>query len=332
MDEGFLKLAKEISGKSILVTGATGLIGSTCIKMLAEANEVEQLDINIYALVRDEEKAMQVFGDRKVYFLCGDVASIDFDLIPQIDYIIHGASMTASKSFVEQPVETIKVALNGSMHMLELAKEKKVKSMVYLSSMEVYGEIREDVLLTEDDLGYIDLHSVRSSYSESKRMIENLCVAYASEYNVPVKIVRLTQTFGPGVAKDDVRVFAEFARCAMEGRDIVIHSSGQSKKMYLYTEDAATAIIVSLLRGVNGCSYNAANDMTYCSILEMANIVKNEIAKEPIEVIVENDSEKSKKYPPESFVKMDISKIREIGWEPKVSLKEMYILMISHMK
>lgn len=331
MDEDFLRLAKEISGKSILVTGATGLIGSTCIKMLTEANKIGQLDINIYALVRNEEKAMQILGDRKVSFICGDVTSIDFNLVPKIDYIIHGASITASKSFVEQPVETIKIALNGSMHMLDLAKERKVKSMVYLSSMEVYGEVREDVLLSEDDLGYIDLHSVRSSYSESKRMIENLCVAYAGEYSVPVKIVRLTQTFGQGVSRDDVRVFAEFARCAMERRNIIIHSSGQSKKMYLYTEDAATAIMMSLLRGTNGCSYNVANDTTYCSILEMANIVKKEIADDSIEIIVENDSEKSRRYPPESFVKMDISRISQLGWKPKVGLKEMYRLMVADM-
>ena len=115
--------------------------------------------------------------------------------------------------------------------------------------------------------------NVRSSYPESKRLCESLCSAYASEYGVPAKVVRLTQTFGVGVSYNDGRVFAEFARCAIEGRDIVLKTKGQTKRNYIDIDDAVNAIFTVLLKGVAGEAYNVANEDTYCSIYEMANMV-----------------------------------------------------------
>ena len=156
-----------------------------------------------------------------------------------VDYIIHGASATSSKYFVSNPVETIYTALDGTSNILKFATEKKINGMVYLSSLEVYGTPEKDAdLITENDYGYIEPLSVRSSYSEGKRMVECLCASYAHEYSVPVKIARLSQTFGPGVAYEDGRVFAEFARCALEQRDIVLHTQGHTVRSYCYTKDA----------------------------------------------------------------------------------------------
>ena len=201
--------------------------------------------------------------------VAGDILKLPL-IEENVDYIIHGASITASRDFVEKPVETITTAIDGTRNLLELARQKNVKGMVYMSSMEVYGTPYDEQPLTEERMGYLNPLAVRSSYSESKQMVENLCVAYASEYGIPVKIVRLTQTFGPGVAGDDGRVFAEFARCAVMGKDIRLQTEGLTKRMYLYTADAVTALLTVLTKGEDGQAYNAANVNSYFYIREMA--------------------------------------------------------------
>ena len=188
-----------------------------------------------------------------IRFIEGDILKSQIDIEGNIDYIVHAASITDSRMFVEKPIETINTGIFGTEKILEFAKEKKVQSVVYLSSMEVYGQIRERKKIKEDEIGYINPLSVRSSYSESKRMIENICVSYFHEYGVPVKIIRLAQTFGPGVQYNDNRVFAEFARCVIEERDIVLYTEGKSERMYLYTYDAVEAIIIALIECEFSC-------------------------------------------------------------------------------
>lgn len=246
---------KSLSGKTIFVTGATGLIGMNLIYGIMAYNELYDGNIKIYALVRNIEKGKKLFSEyiekKQIELVQGNVLT-SVELEDDIDYIIHGASMTASKDFVEKPVETITTAIDGTRNILELARKKNVQSMIYMSSMEVYGRPYDETPLKEDMMGYLNPLALRSSYSESKQMVENLCVAYASEYQVPVKIIRLTQTFGPGVAANDGRVFAEFARCATNGQDIRLQTEGLTKRMYLYTADAVTSILTILTKGENG--------------------------------------------------------------------------------
>ena len=167
--------------------------------------------------------------------------------------------------------------------------------------------------------------AVRSCYPESKRMCESLCASYASEYGVPAKVVRLTQTFGPGVAYNDGRVFAEFARCAIEGRNIVLNTKGETKRNYLYTEDAANALFTVLAKGVPGEAYNAANEETYCTIYEMACLVAKECAGGKIEVEVRERADAAKLgYAPTLHMNLDASKLRSLGWEPQVGFVDMY--------
>ena len=189
---------------SVLVTGATGLIGSLIVKALAYHNKLKGKAVKIIALVRNTEKAQAVFGDMindgLISLAHGDVTS-PLKIEEDIDYIIHDASATSSRFFVEKPVETIFTALSGTKNVLELAKEKNVKKVVYLSSLEVYGvPDGSKEYISEKDFGYIDPVQVRSSYSEGKRMAECICASYASEYGVPVAIARLSQTFGAGVS------------------------------------------------------------------------------------------------------------------------------------
>lgn len=153
--------------------------------------------------------------------------------------------------------------------------------------MEAFG-ITDSSLeyVKEDDLGYIDIHNVRSSYSEGKRICECLCSSYAREYNVPVKIARLAQTFGAGIPYEENRVFAQFAKSAINGNDIVLHTAGQSVGNYCYTRDVVKAILLLLIRGNNGEAYTVANPASSITIRGMAEMVAKELADDKIKVIL----------------------------------------------
>lgn len=324
---------EELAGKTVLVTGATGIIGQNIINTLLYMNLRRSLNIRILALVRNKENAKIKFDEQlkaseELSFIEGIVENLP-EIDEEIHYIIHGASPTASAYFVEKPVETIQTVVIGTINVLELARRKNIKGFVYLSSMEVYGSMEMEKMLTEKDLGYLDPLVIRNCYPESKRQCEALCAAYASEYAIPAMSIRLAQTFGPGVDKNDCRVFAEFARNAMEGEDLVLLTDGSSKHCYLYTADAVSAILTVLLKGNAGVSYNVGNPETYCSIYEMAVMVADKVAKKRINVKISNCKEIIIKYPSPHFYYLAIDKISNLGWYPTKKLEEMFHRMIA---
>ena len=160
-------------------------------------------------------------------------------------------------------------------------------------------------------------------------MCEGMCCAYAEQYDIPAKVVRLAQTFGPGVRRDDARVFADFARKASNGEDIVMHTSGESSRMYLYTMDAVSAILTVLLKGENGNCYNAANKTTYCSIKEMAELVSRVLSDGKSSVIIQLDEESRKKFSPPHRLYLDTGKLEALGWCAEYGLEEMYRRMVN---
>lgn len=323
----------KLDNKIVFVTGATGLIGYTFVSALLYRNLVYNSNIKVIALVRNITKAREKFAEQlkqnaNIEFVVGDVENMSA-INEEINYIVHGANPTASRYFVEKPVETINTVILGTMNVLQLAKEKNVEGLVYLSSMEVYGAPHTDDLILETQGTTVDTMSVRSCYPEAKRLCEALCASYADEYRVPAKVIRLAQTFGPGVPENDNRVFAEFIRCAKNKQDIILQTAGSSKRCYLYTADAVTAILVILLNGESGEAYNAANENTYCSIKDMANLVKNEICNEKIEIIFEtNNIKRIKTFMPQMDMKLSIGKLKKLGWIYSVGLKDMYLRTI----
>ncbi len=323
---------EQLVGSTVFVTGATGLIGSHIVKALAAANRICGSDIRIIAFARSKDKAQKVFGDllerNDIQLEIGDVNKpIAFD--GKVDFIVHGASPTSSRYFVTNPVETIVTALAGTRHILDFAKEKRIRGMVYLSSLEVYGTPAQDHgPVREQDYGYLDPLSVRSSYSEGKRMTECLCASYCKEYGVPVKIARLSQTFGTGVEYHDGRVFAEFARCAIEGRDIVLHTQGNTVRSYCYTKDAVSALLYILTRGEAGEAYNVTNMDTAISVRDMAKLVAERVAGGKIKVVFDLPKDlDSYGYNPEMVIRLDAAKLAGLGWHPTVGLEEMYVRM-----
>ncbi|MCI6101079.1 MAG: NAD(P)-dependent oxidoreductase [Selenomonas sp.] len=303
---------------TVLVTGATGLIGYTLVSGLLYANQEKHLNLSVLALVRNKEKAEQRFegakGKEALQFVVGSVEDLPTIDMP-IDYIIHGASQTASKAFIHQPVETITTAVKGTANLLELAK-KGVKGFTYLSSMEVYGHPEKGHKVTEREIGAFPPYDLRNSYPISKIQCESLVCAYAKEYGVSANIIRLTQTFGPGAHYDDNRIFAYFARCAIEKKDIVLKTKGETERSYLYTADAATAILTVLLKGELAQAYNAADEATYCSIAEMAEMVADAYG---IQVAYDLQDEKKLGYPAPLYMDLDTSLLRSMGWRPLLS-------------
>lgn len=340
LEEDFLSLKKtfdfsSLKNSSVFVTGATGLLGSKILLFLDFLNRTEGFSMKLIGLIRNEEKAKIVFGNsfQNITFIIGDILKLP-EIPQRIDYIIHGASITSSLDFVGKPVETIDIAVNGTMNILRLAQTKAVKSMVYLSSMEVFGiTLPDKMTVSEADYGYIDILSTRSSYSESKRLCECLCHSFSKEFSLPVKIARLTQTLGAGIDYNDTRVAAQFARAVIEGHDIVLKTSGATKRPVIYSSDAVSAILTVLLKGSNGQAYIAANEDTFSTIRETAEMIVSEIADDKIKLVFDI-KDIPQEYAPNLNLNLNLntSLLRSLGWSPQVGLKQAYQRMIKGMK
>lgn len=328
---------EQLMHKTLFITGATGLIGFNLISALAYVSLYKNIPLKIIALVRDEEQAKERFQEilateAPLKFVVGDLENIP-PVSERIDYIIHGGSPTASRYFAEHPVETIMINLKSATHLLELARKNQSNSFLFLSSMEVYGGIHCREKVNEEHASFVDTMVPRNSYPEVKRMVESLCACYADEYGVPAKSIRLTQTFGAGIRRTENRVFAQFARSAMNHENIVMFTKGRTEHSYLYTADAVSAILTVLLKGTAGEAYNAANEQAYCSIKEMAETVADlDIIKEkyggPVSVVIDESKNDGKTYPPELYMNLDTKKIQELGWNARVGLEEMFTRMI----
>ena len=327
-----LKSLEQLQGKTVFVTGATGFLGSFIIRTLDYANKNMSLNIKILALVRDESKAKNILRECRITVVNGDIC--EFPVISDdIDYIFHCAAITKSKEMVEKPVQVIEGIVNGTQNILRLAHEKNVKSMVYLSSMEVYGDTNPELeYVKEEDLGFVQIQNARSCYPLGKRMAENICYSYFCQYGVPVKIARLAQTFGTGILKTETRVFYQFALSAIKGENIILHTDGSSSGNYCYSADAVMGLLLLLLDGKDGEIYNIANENANMTIKQMAEMVADKITNGKISVIYDIPKENTFGYAAPAKMKLSSEKIRTLGWQPKYNLEEMYVRMIQDMK
>lgn len=329
---------------TVLITGVTGLVGSQMVRALLAVNRIRGLQMRIIGIARSRDKVETIYGPllsrEDLVILYEDIMSGTFaeDVlasVSHVDYIIHGAAVTASRFMVEHPVQTIMTAIEGTQHLLDLGVQAGAGSFVYLSSMEAYGDMSiygEGVLATEDRLGYVDPQRVRSDYPESKRMCENLCTAYCNEFGLPVRVARLSQTFGAGILPWEGRVFAQFARSAIEGSDIVLHTRGLSEGNYCYTRDVILGLLTILLAGMPGEAYNVVNEHTHMTIAQMAEVVSQTLGEGRTRVVFDIPEGNCYGYAADVQLHLDAGKLRGLGWTPTVDLPEMYQRLAASMR
>lgn len=319
------------------ITGASGYIGSMLMEYLLQT----QSDSEAIAMARRVPKGMdgQTESGRIRWFqadLCdGQFVEQICKETERVDYIIHCASVTRSSEMVARPAEVIQSIVNTTQNVMELARRYEIKSMVYLSSMEIYGDIDcsdgHRVREEEAASGRVELLNVRSCYPLGKRMAENICYSYFKEYGIPVRIARLAQTFGRGIPASDNRVFSQFARSIREGKDIVLHTAGRSVGNYCAIDDVLTGICTILKRGQNGEAYNVVNEENTMTIREMASLAASQAEGGRIEVRFDIPQDNCYGYAADTGLRLSGAKLKDLGWRPEKTLADMYREMLEDM-
>lgn len=308
---------------SVLVTGATGLIGSFLVDMLLFYNQTDDANIDIYALGRNKERLARRFEDNttdRLHLVEQDVNQPpDFDF--PVDYIIHAASNAYPAAFVSDPVGTILSNVLGTEYLLDYAKTHGVKRFLFVSSGEVYGQGDPALrAFPEHYSGYVDPTQVRSCYPVSKRAAETLCVSYTNQYGLDTVIVRPCHTYGPNTTKSDNRASVQFVTNALKGEDIVMKSRGTQMRSYCYIADCVSALLTVLLDGKSREAYNIANSEVQVTIAGFA----EEVAKLTGTKVVFDETDETAKAQRTaiSYAVLDSGKLTALGWKGRYSLKQ----------
>lgn len=317
-------------GKTIMVVGATGSLGSFLVRCLLYISIKANVQLRVVATYRDLEKAQSIFHkELNIYREELELVYLDVDKIARyegnVDYIIHAACNTDSAYFISNPVETRNTIVEGTRHILDLARSKNIDGMVYLSSVEALGIISEPSLLKEDSIGKFDATNPRHSYNIGKKEAEHLCVEYAAQYHLPVRVARLAQVIGANANYDDWHVYAHFARCIAEKRDIVLHTNGESVRSTCYITDVMRAIILILLKGGDGEIYHVANENAAMRISDVAHLLTQKYPNSQLQW----DIQEHTIYPETTYWNMSAAKLRALGWHADISLEEAYSRLIS---
>lgn len=299
-------------GKTVLITGVTGMIGSA----LADTLCLSDNKIRILGMGRSKERASARFvypwfTEDNFRFIENNVVKPCI-LDEHVDYIIHAASPAYPAVYAKYPVETMSSNFLGTLNLLELAKEHEARFM-FVSSGEVYGEIEKSVK-SERDYGYIDSMQSRSCYPNSKRAAETLCAAFAEEYGVETVVTRLSHVYGPTMTDSDNRVSSDFIRKAKAGKNLIMHSAGTIVRSYTYVLDVVSGIICALQKGKSGEAYNIADENKVVSIRQLAEITA-EIGKVSFSIEVPEVADKGATTITRQV--MSGAKLCELGWKCK---------------
>lgn len=258
----------ELSGKTFLVTGATGMVGVMLIDVLMKLPHTK-----VIAVGRNKAKAQnrlgEYFDNSNFNFIEQDV-QVPFSEDLKVDYIIPLASNTHPMAYSQYPIETMLINIEGARNALDLAVSSNA-TIIYPLSVEIYGNSEEGHFFVENSNGKLNLANSRACYTESKRSCEALCQSYKSERNVKIKIVRLCRIFGPTMLMSDTKASSQFIIKAINNEDIVLKSEGNQYFSYIYVADAVAAILYVLLKGQDGEAYNISNLDTNVHLKDFAN-------------------------------------------------------------
>lgn len=310
--------------KSILVSGATGLVGSFLVDVLMHKNK-DGLNCTMYALSRNAQRASDRFSkwqkNSLLKFIPYDITHpFKRDDIDVVDYVLHMASNTHPHQYSTDPIGTITTNIIGVQNMLEFAVSHQNTRFVFTSSNEIYGENQGDVeLFKEDYCGYIDCNTVRAGYPESKRCAEALCQAYKAQKGLDVVIPRLTRSYGPTMLMNDSKAISQFIRKGVAGEDIVLKSAGTQYYSYTYVADAVSGLLYVLLKGENGEAYNIADERSDIMLKDLAVIIADIVGRKVVFEIP--DAIESAGYSKVTKARLDGDKVKSLGWHARCDMK-----------
>ena len=310
----------EIEGKTILIAGGKGFLGTYFTNVLSEINEVLSKPIKIIVLdslitAKDKENS----NDSNVDFLEQDISK-KIEIKDNVDYIIHAASIASPPTYRKFPIKTVDVNYQGTRNLLEIAKNKKIKSMLLLSSSEIYGD--PDIFPTpESYVGKVSCIGPRACYDESKRLAETISILYYQQYNIPIKIARPFNIYGPYLNLNDGRIIPDFMNNAINKSEIIIHSDGSPTRSFCYASDAISAFFKLLFSKHDGIICNVGNDEEV-SVKKVASMIQN-IIEGPISIkmIKSEDPNYTKDNPQRRCPDLSLIK-KSINYEPKIKLEE----------
>lgn len=315
---------EKLKNKSILISGATGLVGSCFIDVIMKHNE-SGMNCKIYALGRNEERAKERFvycADSSLFeFVAYDISQpLVRDDIGTVDYVLHLASNTHPLQYSTDPIGTITTNIFGTYNMLEFAEKHSTTRCIFTSSNEIYGENRGDVeKFDENYCGYIDSNTMRAGYPESKRCSEALCQAFIKQKGMDIVIPRPTRSYGPTMLMSDTKAISQFIRKGIAGEDIVLKSAGTQYYSYTYVADTVSGLMTILLKGECGGAYNIADEASDITLKDLAAIIAGYVGKR---VIFEYPDEvEAAGYSKATKARLDSTKLQSLGWKAKYDIK-----------
>ena len=318
-----------LKNKTVLITGAYGMIASYLVYFLIYLNEVHaDQNTTILLLGRNSRKAEARFGEymQRPYmkFFPTDLCT-GFTIDCDVDYIIHAASLASPQYYAVDPVGVMMPNLLGTYNLLELARNKGCKGFLFFSSGDVYGKIAQtQAVVYESDWGCVDSMDLRSCYGESKRAAETMCVAYAKQYGVPTKSVRICHTYGPTLdLRNDQRMFAEFVSNVVNGQDIIMKSDGSATRSLCYLADATDAFFRILKDGKTGEAYNMCNNQGHTSIKDLAELLVTLNPEKQLKVVMQQRDASSAymESPVKNVTEFNTDKLSALGWTAQYDIR-----------
>ena len=321
------KYGDMLKGKSIMITGATGLIARYLTSFLLEMNRQKHAGIKVLALARNMEKAENCFSsylDDELFTIVNQDVCEPIITDAKADYIFHAAGSASASAIRTNPVGIIRANTIGTINIMDYAVKSGSEKVVFASTREIYGRISDISSISEKDMGITDPLESRNCYPESKRMAEAICESYRQQYGIGYSVLRIAHTYGPTMQLEgDGRVMADFIEAVVNGHDILLNSDGTAIRAFCYVTDTVQGIMDVMFKGESGGAYNLANEEEPYQIRDVARQLTEMYPERQLKVVFANPDDSVKKgYLGYKIVKLDTSKLESLGWKPAVGLSE----------